>query len=319
MAWLSLTLALSLRERGIAYYVAFSLLLAALGFTAAQWRTARVAAPVLADTLQGAEVEGTVSQLAASPKGMRLTLEQVQIEGLVPKQTPRRINLTSRRYDETLHTGARVRVKAGLFPPPEPAYPGGFDFSRYFYFQGVGANGFAFQNPEIGNQKSELPISGFRLLISDWRHRLTERIRTGMRAPEGAFAAALVTGDTRAIPESVNESMRIAGIYHLLAVSGMNLAVVSGLIFFSVRFLLAAIPFVALRFNIKKIAALLSLLGGQLVPAHHRFARVGRARLRDGGILVRGAAAFARGDGEALADVHRWIDPPVAARKPDEC
>ncbi len=48
---------------------------------------------------------------------------------------------------------------------------------------------------------------------------------------------------------------------HLLAISGMNISFVAGLIFFLTRLLLAASPVLALKFPIKKIAAMLSFAG----------------------------------------------------------
>jgi competence protein ComEC len=101
--------------------------------------------------------------------------------------------------------------------------------------------------------------NGFDIRFAEFRHRLTESIRSHFRESAGVVAAAFVTGETRAISATVNDDMRIAGLYHLLAVSGMNLSVVAGIAFFSLRFLLATVPALALRYDIKKWAALLAL------------------------------------------------------------
>jgi competence protein ComEC len=55
--------------------------------------------------------------------------------------------------------------------------------------------------------------------------------------------------------------MRDAGLAHLLAISGMNITIAAGLIYFTLRLGLAAIPWIALRFPIKKWAAFGGLLG----------------------------------------------------------
>jgi len=57
----------------------------------------------------------------------------------------------------------------------------------------------------------------------------------------------------------VNRAFRDSGLAHLLAISGMNLALVGGFVFLAVRGLLALIPWIALRYPIKKIAAVLGL------------------------------------------------------------
>jgi competence protein ComEC len=55
--------------------------------------------------------------------------------------------------------------------------------------------------------------------------------------------------------------MRDAGLAHLLAISGMNITIAAGLIYFSLRLVLAAIPWIALRYPIKKWAAFGGLAG----------------------------------------------------------
>ena len=70
-----------------------------------------------------------------------------------------------------------------------------------------------------------------------------------------------------------------AGLAHLLAISGLHIGLVAGILFFAVRFLLAAIPPVALRYPVKKWAALAALAGaffylllsGATVPTQRAF------------------------------------------------
>jgi competence protein ComEC len=54
--------------------------------------------------------------------------------------------------------------------------------------------------------------------------------------------------------------MRDSGLAHLLSISGLHMAIVGGFAFFFVRGALALIPFIALRYPIKKIAALAGIL-----------------------------------------------------------
>jgi competence protein ComEC len=76
----------------------------------------------------------------------------------------------------------------------------------------------------------------------------------------GGIAAALITGKRGAIAEEVNQEFRDSGLAHLLAISGMNLAVVGGFVFLLVRGGLALVPWVALRYPIQKIAAVFAIL-----------------------------------------------------------
>ncbi len=244
-------------------YCLLAFALVALGIMLAQWRTWHVNVITLKEPIAFTHVTGHISEIDPKPGGSKLLLEDVRIDALPKEKTPARITLTLKSYNPDLITGQVISLRAGLFPPPSEAMPGGYDFSRYFYFREIGATGYGMAPIDI----TPLEASGerhFDLWFSDFRHRLTESIRSYFHEPAGAVAAAFVTGETTTIPDEINNNMRISGLYHLLAVSGMNLSVVAGLAFFSLRLLLAAIPWVALRYPIKKWAALLALIASYI-------------------------------------------------------
>lgn len=245
------------RKRAYLRYACITLMLAALGFTLAQWRTASMEMVALKEPMPFAKVSGVLENIEQTPKGSKLYLNNVAIEGLAEAETPRRITLTLKSYDDNLRNGQSISVLAGLFPPPQAALPGGFDFARHYYFKGIGAVGYGMPPVTVNTTQEQ---SSFAVGFSELRHRVTQSIRSHFDEPAGSIAAAFVTGQTASIPESVNEDMRIAGIYHLLAVSGLNLSIVAGIAFFTVRLLLAAIPALALRYNIKKWAAAAALI-----------------------------------------------------------
>lgn len=72
--------------------------------------------------------------------------------------------------------------------------------------------------------------------------RVAERLRSGLRdaatvlepGPAGLLPA-LVVGDTAAIPPGVEEEFRAAGLTHLTAVSGMNVAIICGAVLGAAR------------------------------------------------------------------------------------
>lgn len=71
----------------------------------------------------------------------------------------------------------------------------------------------------------------------------------------------MITGERGGISEETNEIYRAAGIYHILSISGLHMAVMGGAVFFALRLSLALWPSVALRFPIKKWAAVGAMLG----------------------------------------------------------
>ena len=96
---------------------------------------------------------------------------------------------------------------------------------------------------------------GGRPVAADW-------IGAGdLFAAAGAIAAALVTGERDAIAPETNEAMRISGLYHVLSISGLHMALVAGALFALIRGGLALVPPLALRRPIKKWAAAAALFG----------------------------------------------------------
>ena len=79
-----------------------------------------------------------------------------------------------------------------------------------------------------------------------------------------AIAAALMTGMRGAIPASLMGAIRDSGIAHLLAISGLHIGLVAGILFFGIRAGLALIPRLALRQPIKKWAAGGAIAGNQI-------------------------------------------------------
>ena len=90
-------------------------------------------------------------------------------------------------------------------------------------------------------------------------------------------------GERGAIPADVLAAMRDSGLAHLLAISGLHVGLVAGILFFAARGGCALVPAVALRFPIKKWAAVVALIGafgylllaGAPVPTQRAFVMVG--------------------------------------------
>jgi len=136
--------------------------------------------------------------------------------------------------------------------------PGAFSFVRRAFFQHLGGVGYAVSRAEIISRADSL---GFSIWLAALRHRITKTIHKTLPGPAGAVAAALITGERGAIPEDVLVAMRESGLANLLAISGLHMGLVGGLLFFSVRLCLACWESIALRYPIKKWAAVAALLG----------------------------------------------------------
>ncbi|QIB36382.1 ComEC family competence protein [Ancylobacter pratisalsi] len=251
-------LAILARERPFAFH--FFVLLAAIsaGFALASLQVQRIAHPVLAKPLQAVEVAGFVEAEERRPRGSRITLK---VTGLGRKldAPPQRVRVTL-ASSEPPPVGAHVRLRANLAPPPGPAYPGGFDFGRAIWFDGIGATGYALGKVQIVPGPEPPPGLAFAAWLERSREAIAARILATLSGGAGGIAVALVTGLRDGVPESIEESMRISGLSHVLSISGLHMALVAMTVFFLARALLALSPALALRYPIKSWAALPALL-----------------------------------------------------------
>ncbi len=251
----------------------------AAGFGVAQWRTALIDAPVITGRIGPTGVTGRIVSVESFPKGLRITLEQARITGLASAGTPKRVRLRLRGDQADLSPGDWVRVRAGLSPPPAPAAPGAFDFQRQSFFRQLGAVGFGLGPAVVIDEGENTGRSAFSIGLAKMRRHITERIFRGLEGNRGAVAAALMTGERKAVPKSLMKAIRDSGLAHLLSISGLHVGLVSGILFFGLRAVLALFPVLALRYPIKKWAAGAAILGalayaliaGATVPTQRAF------------------------------------------------
>ena len=229
----------------------------ATGFAAAQIETLMAAAPVLAKALPHAAVEGKVVEVEPVAVGRRILIEPSRIGRIDPAALPARIRITLRRGESAPLPGTAVALTAALYPPPGPAMPGAYDFQRRAYFDRLGAVGYAEGRVRALPGEAE---GGWQVWVAALRARMTERILAALPGRDGAIAAAIITGETHAIPERDAQAFRDAGLAHILVIAGLHMGLVAGLAFLVLRTGLALVPWLALRFNTKKGAAALALL-----------------------------------------------------------
>ncbi|HEX2843014.1 ComEC/Rec2 family competence protein [Hyphomicrobium sp.] len=263
-------LAAASRRAGFFFVLSLTLLTASLGFAVAKVRTEWTRAPVLTHELRRADVTGVVELIEPRPeRGERLTLRVTDIRGLPASERPERIRVRVMVKREGLQPGDTVRLRASLRPPSMPALPGGYDFARTAWFQGLGATGYAIHAAEIVAQ-ADAPGTLMRTArerIETLRQEIAERVRSAVPGETGAIAVSLITGERGAITEETNDAYRDSGIVHILSISGLHMVIMAGAVFLSVRVLLAAFPAIALRYATKKWAAAAALLaaGGYLL------------------------------------------------------
>ncbi|WP_243368520.1 ComEC/Rec2 family competence protein [Microvirga solisilvae] len=259
---LAICVAASVRLRHNLFALSVCMALAAIfaGFSAGVIRTRSVAAPVLTRVVI-APVSGFVEAVEDREEGQRILLRVVSLEGVAAPERPERVRVSIRKAGD-LTAGAFVTGTARLLPPPQPAWPGGYDFARDAYYKGIGAVG-----SFTGSVRQLEPPTppGWSLWLAaqvdEARNALTERIASAIGGAAGGVGAALVTGKRGLIGEPTNDVLRAAGIYHIVSISGLHMVLAAGTFFWLVRALLSLSPGLALTWPVKKIAAIVAMIG----------------------------------------------------------
>jgi competence protein ComEC len=245
----------------LAWAVTAMIAAVAAGFAIGTVRGAMAAHPVLTAPTSTVTLQGFVEARDATARSDRIVLRLTKTDPKAKHAIPERVRLAFRK-GLAPSVGEHVELRARLRPLVGPIRPGGYDFAVGAYFSGLGATGFALGRSKVAPTEVEIPLSiRLNVRVESLRRGLAERIRATLPGDTGAIAAALVTGIRDHISHDANEAMRISGLYHVISISGLHMALVTGVLFALVRGGFALIPGFALRRPIKKFAAVVALAG----------------------------------------------------------
>lgn len=232
----------------------------ALGFCAGKVRTELSSGPVVQEGLEPVLVEGWVVAIDRGGSGPRLTLDVHAISGLAPEQTPRRVRMTH-RLDLNVAPGRFVRCYGALRPPPAPSMAGDYNFRREAWFRGLGGVGYVQGRCRGGTLgRPDGLLRGVQTEIASIRRQFAEYVNEAAGPRAGGFAAALMAGDRSFMSQEDSDALRGAGLAHILAISGLHMGIVGGLVYLLVRRGLALIEPIAVRIAVQKPAAATALV-----------------------------------------------------------
>ncbi|RNJ42937.1 competence protein [Mesorhizobium erdmanii] len=256
-------------------------LLCALGLLAAKVETWRAGTQMLGSEIS-TQVTGRVVSLDRMETGrIRLTIDVTSTARPKLRYAPERVRLSARDIPADMTAGSLVTGYAKLLPPTGPVRPDSYDFSFDSYFAGIGGSGFFLGNPKlVSATDGEIPLAA-RLFsgIENAREAIADHIRATVGGAEGEIAAALIVGVRAGIPDEINEAMRRTGIYHIISISGLHMALVAGTIMGLLRGAFALFPDFSARRPVKKYAAAAALfsiaaylvISGVVVAAERSF------------------------------------------------
>lgn len=192
----------------------------------------------------------------SSSDAVRLTLDRVVLREVAPMRTPERVRVSLHGDWSVPHPqpGEVVMTTGHLSPPAGAVEPGGFDFRRHAFFRQLGAVGYT-RNPVVlwHPRQGGVPVGALRAVFS-------ARIQAALTGDAGAFAAAVMTGDRAGMRLRTLEALRASNLAHLLAISGLHMGLLAGVVFAALRIVFAMVPRVGLRVPAKKISALIALI-----------------------------------------------------------
>ncbi len=256
--WLAL---LALMAAAIPWRYRPLLLALAAGFALTLWRADMRLAERWPEARQGEEVvvTGIVASLpelvparwpgryrasnAAPQNGWHFSFEPLT-SGL-----PSRIRVNWYRTPETLRGGDCWRLTLKLKSPRGSQNPNGFDYEGWLFRQGIGATATV-------RAAERCQPQGFYPVL-----RLRQSIRDKLEAalpPSSARAVltALVLGDASGLRSNDWDAFRRTGTSHLVAISGFNLAIIAGFVFWLLRWAWGAWLPLTRRLPAQKAAAL---------------------------------------------------------------
>ena len=254
------------------------------GFGAAGLQAAGRLAHTLAPELEGRDlvITGTIASLPQRmPNGLRFRFDVDADPQSAEAPLPPKLTLgwyagfnddaTPSQPQRELRAGQRWRFTVRLRQPHGNLNPNGFDYELRLFEQGVRATGYIRDAPmpqRLGDD------SGFR--IDAWRQRIRDAIdgTVGDRRAAGVLTA-LAVGDQGAIDRADWDIFRNTGVAHLVAISGLHIAMfawIAGLTVAAVwrrsscAMLFLPVP-TAARWGGLALAIAYALLAGWGVPA----------------------------------------------------
>ena len=151
-------------------------------------------------------------------------------------------DVNNKHLMQNLIPGQRLGFHARLKAPRGLVNPGGFDYQAWLLSQNLIASGYVRSFPEPVLLESSASFSLERL-----RHRLKNRLFAEQKRHEyTGFLLALMLGDKSLITSHQWQVLQQTGTVHLMAISGLHIALVATGVYFLVRSILALLTLVGL-------------------------------------------------------------------------
>jgi competence protein ComEC len=169
---------------------------------------------------------------------------------------PSRVRLTWYDPPAGIGPGEELAVTARLRPPRGARNPGGFDYEQWLLVNGYGATGYVRSGTVGADGADGADGAAFETRWRRFRGVLAERIGAASSDVDGvALLTALALGERFRFTEQHWADFRRTGTSHLVAVSGMHVALLGIVVFALVRWAWLRLPAPLASFDLEAAAA----------------------------------------------------------------
>lgn len=175
--------------------------------------------------------------------------------GAYGQQLPAKLRLSWYYPDQPIKAGQHWTFTVKLKRVHGTMNPGGFDYERWLFTEGIGATGYVRPNPKpvlLGSDSAWYSIAVLRQSITD---RLSSLLDNSSSL---ALIKALTIGDGNGITGQQWEVFRKTGTTHLVVISGSHIGLIAGLVYFLVLKLWVRTGWLA--WSPQKVAAVSAML-----------------------------------------------------------
>lgn len=250
-----------LRHKGL-HLLFTAILLVEFGFMDIQLQTLLKSRKV-AFTLEVTDyIKGQISAVSYNEKGRKRLLLQNAENFDEPLKGKYRVTVMDGGNTD-FEVGQCVELVGTFFPPSPVPVLNGFQLNRKYFYEEISGIGYANSSVFVIDCEHGQP-SSFRIRLNKIRQQITDYVAKILPLDEAGIVDAVLIGEQSRTPKRIVNNYRDSGLAHFLSVSGLHMGAIAGLVFFVLRFLLALFPAVALRYDVKKLAAAGAILFGAL-------------------------------------------------------
>jgi competence protein ComEC len=150
--------------------------------------------------------------------------------------------------------GDRVRFISKLYPPRPATNPGAFDYRRFLALQDIWVTAYVDASGGVVRMQ-EGRGNPFLHFVESGRERIREFLDANAPPHCRGIIKALVLGERGDIDPETNEKFIVAGVNHILSISGLHVALVAAFFFGATRWVLKLFPSLLLRLSLSKTSA----------------------------------------------------------------